>query len=62
MIQKEEIKHKECVKDLLLNLCSLELVNYKKSKTLEFTVICIQPDQKIFIELAFQVSEDKNID
>jgi hypothetical protein len=62
MSQKEETKLKECAKDSPLNLCSQELDNLIALKISEYLVKCIQPDQRIFIVHAFQVSEDKDIE
>ena len=62
MIQKDINRHKKCVNDLLQNLCTPELDNSKKSKTLEYLVKCFLLDLKTYTELACQVLEDKNIE
>jgi len=61
-IQKVETKLKECVKDLQHNQCSLVLESSTISRILESSAKCSQPDLKIFTELAFLVSEDKDIE
>jgi len=62
MIQKAEIKLKECVKDSPQSQCSPGLDSWKTSKTSEFLVKCFPQDPKIFIVHAFLVSGDKDIE
>lgn len=61
-ILREEMKLKECVNDSRHNQCSQEPENSKILRISEYSAKCSLPDQKIFTELAFLVSEDKDIE